>query len=748
LEVDKGYRSEEMDRQLQLIAKYRQWIDGRGGPWEGSSDQRVPDMAESSQRAQDTIHNAVMSTRPVVTSRAVKKADKDKQELIDDLHDTQFFVEQNGERVVEEAAECFVNDPTCVIEVNWVDERRQTVDTVPLEAIPEGKIPSEVFGAAIRQQWPQGAVRQTDDEGWDYEVKIEGTGRTKPITVKFYTDADGVQMVIRDPEVLVYEGPRATVVGWENVYTPPRVANLQIPGPSNRGGAPHVILLDKLTVDEVKRHQASGYYNLMTKEESTAVAQRAEDTDDSEIDRLKDAAGGKQEERKPDDAQQGRVTLLKCYDIYDMDGDGVAEDVIFWVLLEPKLLVKVKPLAEAVSADRPMRPLAEGCYMPVAKRREGISLLEFTEGLHDWEKKMIDHMVDAGDLTTTPTGSYRAASTINPEVVRRGPGELMPLANPKEDVVWDKIDNSALPYSLNTVALIQQKRERLTLQGDLQAGRVPAGKSSALRTLGGVQTILAQGEARPERILRRFFMMWTQVYQIMYQLNKRRLPENKEFAIAGYVEPNKDPFRKVPTRADIDGNFQFDFHANAFNSSKGAALQSLQEFGAVAITPLSVQMGIVRGEELYRYERDLGKAFGMDPDKYLHPPSPESTRPRISFEDAIDMIMSGGVPDGLPAEGAIAQFEKLKVFMADDEQYGLITDPAQVDILRQYAEMLGQLAQNEQRMIEQVRAASAQGAGRGNGATPQPQNPGGLPPVGPGELVDEQIEGAGSEGQF
>jgi hypothetical protein len=415
------------------------------------------------------------------------------------------------------------------------------------------------------------------------------------------------------------------------------------------------------------------------------------------------------------------------------------------VLVEPRLTLKVKPLAEMFPFDRPMRPLAEGSYLPVKGRREGVSLLELCEGLHDWRKQMIDHMVDMGTLTTTPHGFYRASSTINPEVLRLGPGELVPLANPKEDISWNKIENSAMPFALNTLAYIQQMWERTTLQGDLQAGRVPAGKSSALRTLGGVQTILAQGEARPERVLRRFFMMWTQVWKIMFQLNKRMLPAGKEFAIAGFVEADQNPFRTIEA-GDLDGSFDFYFKANVFNASKGAALQSLQELGAIIINPLSLQMGTLTGDGLYRYQTDVGKALGQDPGKYLNSPTPSSMRPRISFEDVIDTIMQGGIPNGWPMEGANAQFDRLKEFTSSDEFGYLGTE--MVRVLSQYMEMLAQLARNEQMMSQQVQAAAQQGAGGGNGAAPpQQQNPNEPTMVGQNELLDEGIEREGQGGR-
>ena len=98
---DEDARSEDIALRLQRYAKYRMWTEGDGDwPWEGSSDVGLTDMMTNVQSLDDTLHNAFMSNRPVINARAMKETDEDKQDLIDDLLDTQLFLEQNGEDVV------------------------------------------------------------------------------------------------------------------------------------------------------------------------------------------------------------------------------------------------------------------------------------------------------------------------------------------------------------------------------------------------------------------------------------------------------------------------------------------------------------------------------------------------------------------------------------------------------------------------------------------------------------------------
>jgi hypothetical protein len=59
-------------------------------------------------------------------------------------------------------------------------------------------------------------------------------------------------------------------------------------------------------------------------------------------------------------------------------------------------------------------------------------------------------------------------------------------------------------------------------------------------------------------------------------------------------------------------------------------------------------MGIVKPDGVYRWARDVGKAHGQDPDKYLKPPTPEANLPPLFAEEVINLIMQGQ-PAGVPA---------------------------------------------------------------------------------------------------
>ena len=94
---DEQDRTNELFLSQQRYAKFRQWRSaGVTRPWDGASDAAVADMMTVSLRMQDTLYNAVVSTRPAITSKAVHEKDVEKQDTLDQVLDYQAFVE-NGE---------------------------------------------------------------------------------------------------------------------------------------------------------------------------------------------------------------------------------------------------------------------------------------------------------------------------------------------------------------------------------------------------------------------------------------------------------------------------------------------------------------------------------------------------------------------------------------------------------------------------------------------------------------------------
>jgi hypothetical protein len=679
---DDDARADERDLRLQRYAKFRMWVDSNSDwPWEGSSNVGLPDMATDVFAMEDTLHNAVMSNRPLANARALQKTDREKEEMVDDLLDTQVFVEQNGEKAVEESTSCFVMDGVFTAFIPWVREDRKIAIYRTFEKLEEGEIPLQKFRTILLQEFPRDEIIQKDEQGWDWEITDENE---QTFNVKFYTAKDGEIEMTGSRSVRIYDGPKIIVKDYEDVLAPARAANLQIPGPSNPGGATHVILVDHPSIDEIQRLKKSGFYDLMTKEQMDKILAASDNRFEDEEKRQKDVLQGKDDSHDPADDTHKTLTRYLCFDLYDVDGDGINTDMMWWVLKEPAVLLKAKPLTEMYPSDPPRRPLAEANLIPVNGRREGIGLLEMMESMHDFKKQIFDQVIDAGTLGNLPFGFYRPTSNLKPEVMRMWPGDMMPLTDPQKDVHFPNLNTgSAQSFGINMLTLADQRQEKLTVRGDLQLGRVPVGRSSALRTSENMQMMMQAGEARPERILRRFLMGWIEIFKQIHELNQHFLPEVKKFRIIGIRNPKDDPYREVTASEDLKGRFKFDFSVNIMNASKIALQQSLERLMGVYISELPLMMGLVTPDGIYRMLRDWGKAHGQAPERYLEPPSPDALLSPIWAEEALTQIFNGELPEGLPLEGAQKHLDKLQEFTQTD-QFGYIDDPERLALFSTY----------------------------------------------------------------
>ena len=734
--------SGDRELRLQRTAKYRMWTGGKDWPWENSSDIALPDIMEKSLRIQDTLHNAVMSQRPPIGAKAYKKADKDKTKAVDDLIDFQVFEEQPGETVISELADEFVNEGVFTAFIPWVKERREAEDTREFDDIPPDADPPAYFNTILRSEFPS-ALKFPKGDGWDWSL----TEGSEEFEVKFYTVGNKIEMVIVK-DVVVYDGPKIITKTYDDVLHPPRAANLQIPGPSNPGGASHVILRDYPSADEVKRLAKAGFYD-MSKEDLDKLEVAAGDTQDDEAKTQKDDFQGAIDDKTPDKAKSHRkLTRLMCFDTFDVDNDGIDEDMIWWVIKETKTLVRMRPLTAVYPSNPPRRPFAEATLIPVTGRRVGISLPEMLEGLHDAMKVFFDQTADAGTLRNVPFFFYRATGSLKPEIIRLQPGDGHPLADPQRDVNFPNLQNQgADAFGINMLTILGSFEERLTMVGDLQLGRVPAGKSSALRTVGGMSLLAGQGEARPERILRRFFMGLTEIWRQIHELNQHFLPKGKQYRIFDVKRPSEDPYQEITDRSKIQGRFQFSFQANVLNTSKMALQQSLGTLMGVYVSELAIQLGIIDQDGIYRLMRDFGQAQGADPDKYLKEPTPGAGRLKLMAEEAISAILNTQIPDGEPAEGAVEHLRKIQEFKAGDD-FGLF-DPAQVEILNGYIKEVMEKAALEQQQAQLARAAgNFSNGGQGQPGRPPEGPPPSLenPPIQGSELLDETMPSAGGGG--
>ena len=233
-DVEDTARGFEKEARIQRYAKYRMWTEGKDWPWKDASDFPLPDIMEKSMRMQDTLHNAVMASRPVISANAMDKAEGDKERTIDNLIDFQVFVEQEGEQKIGDFVSAFINDGVFVAFIPWAKETRETMDLKLFDPIPAGILPIDYFGIILAREFDSNSLLPVErSEGWDWLLEIDG----EKASVSFYTRPDDTVEMVISHRANMYDGPLLIQKEWDEVLYPPRAANLHIPGPSNPHGA-------------------------------------------------------------------------------------------------------------------------------------------------------------------------------------------------------------------------------------------------------------------------------------------------------------------------------------------------------------------------------------------------------------------------------------------------------------------------------------------------------------------------------
>lgn len=757
-EEDQQDRTDWSERRLQRYAKLYGWLEAKNYPWPNASNQHIPMLMTNSLRTQDTLHNAVLSSRPTMSAIAINKGDAEKGKSIDDLQDYQFFVEQNGEEKIAQLIDAYVNDGRFVAFVPWVKEKRKARELHPLPAIPPKLDPRPTVELVLGEMFPNGIA--TEKSKTSYTVTIQDPMKEpEELTAEFYEE-DGSYYLCIIREKIIFDGPCPIPKPLEDIIVPSRCENLQPPSPSNPLGADHIIMIDYPSWDEIYRLYKRGYYDLLTEEDIESMEKRVEGgigdrstVDDTSIEEhkiQKDALAGQTYGNAKSTAKT--FQRLTYFGRWQFEDDEFEEEVVARLILDAngdaKALCRLRYLEEEYprqDLSRP-RPFASSpAFIPIPGQWFGVGMLELLEHMHDLTKIIMDQMVDKHTVSNIPWFMYRSASGVRPEVIRMSPGEGYPVSNPQTDIAFPQMPLQDQTIALNIIAMVQQWAEKQSMQGALQMGGVPQGKSSALRTSTNMMSVLQQGDARPEHILRRFFKGLADIYQQMHELNKVFLPKNKQYRISGVPHSGADPYQEVQDPKDIGGMFQFDFKANSLNTSKGLKSQILSELLGPLVNGMTMQLGVTDQETIYNLLRDLIESKGQDYNRYLKEP-PNANIPKITAQEAMGQIFQGILPTGRPSEGAQVHLQALAQFQQDPRfKEAFQNDQSLQMIFEAYTQQVQMLAQQEQMQMEQAQQFSqAMGGGGGQPGPEGAVQPGAdqMQPQGPGQVMDESLPGA------
>lgn len=746
---DERDRGQWMEQRVQRYAKYRGWLETKDFPWRNSSNVHIPILQTAELRANAGLHNVVMTLRPLLRAKSPNTAGVDKEERVSRLVDYQLLAEPGpdlAERRLGDYISSFLQDGNAVAYTPWVRAEGEETLVTYRPGIPEGLAPADYIEELLlgrTESAPGGAQGRTGgffpadalielDKNPEvrhiFHVTYRERSREKDATVEIFSEDDGTLCLHITREVTRYDGPVMLPLAISDVLVPTRCANLQPPTAWNPDGAPDVFLRRRYRLDEIKRLKESGDFNYLDAGGLDAIIASAKtsgglgnDPADA-LETQKDDLEGREHVAETSEFDEGighlEVDVLIDFGRWDIDGDGLDEDVYFVVARDARVLLEARRLTERWPADRPYRPLAEAVAIPVPGRFYGISLLELGEHLYDLMKATFDQSFDAWTIANIPSGFYAASSKINADIIQWTPGQFYPVpGSPRENIYIPQWPQQNQQTALGILNLAYGFLERQMAIGPLQAGQVPTGKASALRTFGTTSAILQQGDVRADQLLIRLFSGLAQVARNFHRMNRHLLPDGKEFRVLGWDGPAAEGYQRIESVAEIDAEIDFEFRPDFLLTNPAVLSQALQSLLGVIATPLAFQLGITDPTLFSRAVRDFVRSLRLDPKLYVKAPTAEGL-PAILAGEAIAMVMDNHAVRAVPLEGAEPHLKELIEFMQSDH-FAMLTE-AQSGLLQAWAQEVSARLQQE-RVVQQAQAFQQQlqgGQPPGLGAVP------------------------------
>lgn len=326
-----------------------------------------------------------------------------------------------------------------------------------------------------------------------------------------------------------------------------------------------------------------------------------------------------------------RYRVIEAYLKVDVDGSGIASDIIAWVhegtkkILRATYLRRVEP-----TGMRPFFPihfhLRQGTEYPVGLVELTYSLCKAIDAMHNIK-------VDVGLISSMPVGFYRpTASSLKEERMPIEPGALIPVDNPQTDVFFPNL-GSRTAFGMQEEAALMEQINRLTSISDLNYGLMQG--QGATRTATGTRALLGESSNNLNIFIQRMNRGWKRALKYTFALLQYRLPAGFSYRILG--DNGDDYFKEIPDRMEIAGMYDFQLESNSVNSNKQIQIEQANMIMQTTSNPMDLQLGLVTPLERYEAIAYMYKVNGITdvsrfvrkPDKIVHVFTPLELANRI-----------------------------------------------------------------------------------------------------------------------
>jgi hypothetical protein len=412
------------------------------------------------------------------------------------------------------------------------------------------------------------------------------------------------------------------------------------------------------------------------------------------------------------EGQTDRYRIIEAYIKVDIDGSGIASDLVVWVHANSKQIVRATYLRRVMPTG--VIPFfhihfhhRHGTEMPIGLVELLYSLGKEIDAMHNLK-------IDVGILSSLPIGFYRpTASSLKDEKLPIEPGALIPVDNPSQDIYFPNL-GTRTSFGFQEEAALMAQIERLTSISDLNLGVI--GGQGATRTATGTRALLGEASNNLNIYIQRMNRGWRRALRWTFVMLQNRLEPGFTFRVLG--DDGQAYFRQVHSREEIAGSYDFELEANSANSNKQIQVEQANMIYQMTMNPIDLQLGIITPAERYEAIAYQLKVNGIkDISRYVR--KPDQAPIKFAPIEIINRTLQGVATKLDPSQDINGLIELIEYMMSDDEILGQYSQPE--------ASALGALLQEAVGMAEaiqsaQMNAAAAQQQQMNTQASMQPSN--------------------------
>lgn len=359
-------------------------------------------------------------------------------------------------------------------------------------------------------------------------------------------------------------------------------------------------------------------------------------------------------------------TIHECYLRYDIDDDGIDEEIVVWREYNSGIILRITYLDRVSPTGK--RPFVLKKLIPAAGSPYGIGFGEMLHGINNLLDYIANQRLDAGTFQTFPWFVFRAGSGLQGNDIRIGPGKGIAVDN-VNDIAFPKVNGNPA-YGFQEEALITDYAERVSGVSRLAQGQVGGGQGVA-RTATGAASLVSELNTNLDIFISRYQFGFKKSLGIIDKQIQELLPLGLEYRVTGIDKPGAI-YRRFTDRDSIKFDVDFELVGNSINSNPAIERDTAAQLLQYALNPIMLQSGIVGPKQIYNAMKNMLQKLDIrDTEAYIQSPD-GSNGYAFTAQDEINAIAAGVE---LPVQIQDNHEAKLAYYQAfeDSDEFGILT---------------------------------------------------------------------------